>query len=269
VLRQACTQTAAWRDRGNDLTVAVNVSGRQLDRDVIVEHVREALERSGLDPAALIIEITETALMRNVDTTARRLHDLRALGVRVAIDDFGTGYSSLAYLQRFPVDCLKIDRTFTNAIARSPESDALIHTLVQLGKDLGLKTLAEGVETIDQLDHLRREHVNEVQGFLLARPLDARTLETQLLEPARTTEPSPDPAACKAPMGELVAVGRAGPAMPAVSEAADLLGKDTEQTTTATPDPSQGNQPEPLETSQSRCCQGVADPVGTSPALPW
>src|SRR6202030_2866992 len=153
VLGEACAQTAAWRDRGSDLTVAVNVSGRQLDRDVVVEDVREALDRSGLDPAKLVIEITETALMRNVDSAARRLRDLKALGVQVAIDDFGTGYSSLAYLQRFPVDCLKIDRTFTNAISRSPDSDALIHTLVQLGKDLGLKTLAEGVETIDQLDH--------------------------------------------------------------------------------------------------------------------
>ena len=176
VLNTACTQMAAWRARGSDLAIAVNVSGRQLDRDIVVDHVHEALEMSGLDPAVLTIEVTETALMRNVDTTARRLRELKALGVEIAVDDFGTGYSSLAYLQRFPVDCLKIDRTFTDAITRSPESDALIHTLVQLGKDLGLKTLAEGVESIDQVDHLRREHVNEAQGFLLARPLDPRSL---------------------------------------------------------------------------------------------
>src|SRR6201999_4576956 len=109
------------------------VSGRQLDRDSIIAHVADALASSGLEPAALTIEITETALMRNIDTTARRLRDLKDLGVQIAIDDFGTGYSSLAYLQRFPVDCLKIDRSFTETITRSPESEALIRTLVQLG----------------------------------------------------------------------------------------------------------------------------------------
>ena len=184
VLREACMQMAAWRASGCDLIVSVNVSGRQLDRDNIIDHVREALEVSNLYPAALTLEITETTLMRNVDATARRLEELKSLGVQVAIDDFGTGYSSLAYLQRFPVDCLKIDRSFIDAVARSPESDALIHTLVQLGKDLGLKTLAEGVETTAQIDHLRTEHVNEVQGFLLAKPLTAETVESQLLNHA-------------------------------------------------------------------------------------
>jgi len=163
----------------------VNVSGRQLDRDRIIDDVRDALTSSGLDPTVLTLEITETALMRNVDTTARRLHELKELGVQIAIDDFGTGYSSLAYLQRFPVDCLKIDRSFTNTITHSPEADAIIHTLVQLGKDLGLKTLAEGVETTGQIDQLRDEAVNEAQGFLMSRPLDPHTLETQLLHPAR------------------------------------------------------------------------------------
>ena len=146
-------------------------------------HVREALDVSGLDPAALIIEVTETALMRNVDATARRLRDLKDLGVQVAIDDFGTGYSSLAYLQRLPVDCLKIDRTFTDTIARSPASDALIHTLVQLGKDLGpQELLAEGVETTEQVEYLRSENVDAAQGFLFATPLDPATFEARLLE---------------------------------------------------------------------------------------
>ena len=194
VLQEACRQMAAWRALGTDLTMSVNVSGRQLDRDTIIDDVREALETSGLDPVLLTIEVTETALMRNVELTARRLQDLKALGVQIAIDDFGTGYSSLAYLRRFPVDCLKIDRSFTEAINQSRDSDVLVHTLVQLGRDLGLKTLAEGVETIEQVDHLRREHVSEAQGFLLARPLDPRSLESQLLEPARPTEtPSTTP----------------------------------------------------------------------------
>ncbi len=185
VLHEACAQMAEWRARGSDLVMSVNVSGRQLDREGIVEHVREALDDSGLDPSMLTIEITETALMRNIDTSARRLRELKLLGVMIAVDDFGTGYSSLAYLQRLPVDCLKIDRAFISAMAESPESDALIHTLVQLGRDLGLRTLAEGVETTLQIDRLRVEHVDEAQGFLLARPLDPSTLEARLLAPNR------------------------------------------------------------------------------------
>ncbi len=183
VLRQACAQTAAWHARGDTLDVSVNVSGRQLDDDAIINHIRQALSLSGLDATSLIIEVTETALMRNIHATAGRLREIRNLGVRIAIDDFGTGYSSLAYLQQFPVDCLKIDRSFTNAT--SPESKALIATLVQLGKDLGLTTLAEGVETTDQMDHLRDEHVNQAQGFLLARPLDPVIIETKFLAPTR------------------------------------------------------------------------------------
>ena len=128
--------------------------------------------------------------MRNAADTAERLRAIKELGVRIAVDDFGTGYSSLAYLQQFPVDCLKIDRRFTHAITTSPESKALIRTLVQLGKDLGLKTLAEGVETTGEMDHLRIEHVNEAQGFLLSRPLDPQTLEAEILIPSRRSPAS-------------------------------------------------------------------------------
>lgn len=189
-LRQACTQTATWRDRGSDLIVSVNVSGRQLDSDLIVEHVRDALDVSGLDPARLTIEITETAVMGNIDASARRLRELKGLGVQVAIDDFGTGYSSLAYLQRLPIDCLKIDQSFIDAITQSPAADALFHAFVQLGKGLGLKTLAEGVETTAQIDQLRLEGVDEAQGFLLAKPLDPETLEIKLLAPNRPMAPT-------------------------------------------------------------------------------
>ncbi|MET0911204.1 MAG: EAL domain-containing protein, partial [Ilumatobacteraceae bacterium] len=193
VLGEACAQMAKWRAAGSDLAVSVNVSGRQLDHDVIVDDVRDALRASGLSAGALTIEITETALMHSIEQTARRLRELKVLGVQIAIDDFGTGYSSLAYLQRLPVDCLKIDRSFTEALTRSPESDALVHTLVRLGKDLGLKTLAEGVETTDQIDHLRGQQVTEVQGFLLARPLTPERFEHLLLNPARPVEPTPEP----------------------------------------------------------------------------
>lgn len=183
VLIEACRQVALWRARDIDLTVSVNVSALQLDRDSIVDHVAEALTSAGLDPSRLIVEITETALMKDTDLTARRLHALKGLGIQLAIDDFGTGYSSLAYLQRFPVDCLKIDRTFIDAITTSPGSKALLRTLVQLGKDLGMQILAEGVETASQLEHLRGVAVDQAQGFLLARPLSADALEEQLLAP--------------------------------------------------------------------------------------
>ena len=185
VLREACAQMAGWHEKGYTLDVSVNVSGRQLDYDNLIEHIREALDSSGLAAEFVIIEVTETALMRDAADTAVRLKAIKELGVRIAIDDFGTGYSSLAYLQQFPVDCLKIDRAFTHAITTSPESKALIRTLVQLGRDLGLKTLAEGVETTGEMDHLRDERVDEAQGFLLSRPLDPLTLEAQILIPSR------------------------------------------------------------------------------------
>jgi diguanylate cyclase (GGDEF)-like protein len=189
VLDAACRQMAIWHALGDTLDISVNVSARQLDDDSVVEHVRHALQVSGLDPTSLIIEVTETALMSNATATATRLQTIKVLGVQIAVDDFGTGYSSLAYLRQFPVDCIKIDRMFTNAITTSPESKALIGTLVQLGRDLGLRTLAEGVETTGELDHLRNEHVDEAQGFLFARPLDPDALEAQLLAPIRRIGP--------------------------------------------------------------------------------
>jgi diguanylate cyclase (GGDEF)-like protein len=197
VLHQACEQMAIWHSRGDTLDISVNVSGRQLDHDEVITDIREAIEASGLDAKSLIVEVTETTLMQNVDATARRLHAIKKLGVRIAVDDFGTGYSSLACLRQFPVDCLKIDRMFTSAITTSPESKALVGTLVQLGKDLGLSTLAEGVETTGEMDLLRGAYVDQAQGFLMARPLDPETLEAQLLapiRPAKPTAPRPGPA---------------------------------------------------------------------------
>jgi diguanylate cyclase (GGDEF)-like protein len=183
VLNAACQQMASWHDRGSTLGIAVNVSARQLDDDRIVADVRDALELSQLDPAALMLEITETVLMRNTHGTARRLEAIKALNVELAIDDFGTGYSSLASLQQFPIDSIKIDRAFTQSIERSPQSHALIKLLVQFGRTLGLKTLAEGVETIDQLDQLRGESIDQIQGFLLSRPLDRDSAEALILAP--------------------------------------------------------------------------------------
>jgi diguanylate cyclase (GGDEF)-like protein len=181
VLAEACEQMASWHRLGSQLTVSVNVSARQFDNDGIVDDVTNALRVSGLDPMALTIEVTETAVMRNVNASVQRLEAIKVLGVRIAIDDFGTGYSSLASLQLLPVDSLKIDRSFISAIAQAPESRALVRTIVQLGRDLGLTTLAEGVETTEQVDLLRGDDVTNAQGFLLARPLDAATIERTIL----------------------------------------------------------------------------------------
>jgi len=180
VLSEACRQCARWHVAGYSVGIAVNVSGRQLDTDEFVSDVQQALADSGLDPRALTIEITETTLMRNAQETARRLSAVKALGVRVAIDDFGTGYSSLAHLQSFQVDSLKIDRSFISGLKQNREGEAIIHTLVQLGKALSIETVAEGIEQPLELSQLRQEQCDSGQGFLFARPLDVAATETFL-----------------------------------------------------------------------------------------
>ncbi len=177
VLREACRQASAWRASGLEIAMAVNVSARQLDSDEFVADVERALADSGLDAAALTIEITETTLMRNIEETVERLTAVKQLGVRIAIDDFGTGYSSLAHLQRFPVDALKIDRSFISGLKHNKEGETLIRTLVQLGKALSIETFAEGIEQQQELSLLREEACDNGQGFLFARPLDVAATE--------------------------------------------------------------------------------------------
>ncbi len=185
VLHRACAQGAAWRQAGYEMRMAVNVSARQLDSDELVADLEEALFDSGLDPGALTLEITETALMRDIEQTARRLREIKRLGVSIAVDDFGTGYSSLGLLQQFPVDALKIDRAFIAGLSQARESKAMIQTLVQLGKALSLETLAEGIEEQQQLATLRDQQCDSGQGFLFARPLDAAAAEAFILAHTR------------------------------------------------------------------------------------
>jgi len=191
VLQDACRQGAEWREAGHAIGVAVNVSGRQFDTDELITDVADALADSGLHAHALTLEITETTLMQDVEETARRLTAIRDLGVRVAIDDFGTGYSSLAHLQRFPVDALKIDRSFVHRLLGNPESETLMRTLVQLGSALSIETLAEGIEQEQQLSFLRDEHCDSGQGFLLARPMSADAVENFLRNCAKKVAPGP------------------------------------------------------------------------------
>jgi diguanylate cyclase (GGDEF)-like protein len=188
VLGEACRQGARWHARGHMLDISVNVSARQLETDQLNEDIQSALHASGFDARSLIIEITETAIMRNISAVVPRLEALKATGVRIAIDDFGTGYSSLAYLQQFPVDTLKIDRSFISTMADSPESGALVRTLVQLGKTLGLETLAEGIEESEQRSQLERDQCDSGQGYLFARPLEPDALEVFVTGRSATPE---------------------------------------------------------------------------------
>ena len=180
VVQEACRQAATWRSHGHPLNMSVNVSMRQLESDELVTDVADALSASGLDPSSLTIEVTESTLIRDADATVARLRRLKDLGTLIAIDDFGTGYSSMAYLRQFPVDILKIDRSFVAEVDGSTDSAALIHTLVELGRTLGLVTLAEGIEDDVQLDWLRYEHCDVGQGFIFSRPVAPEEIEALL-----------------------------------------------------------------------------------------
>lgn len=189
-LRDACRQGALWQSAGHRFSISVGVTPRQLARDRIIDEVRTALTESGFDPASLILEIGETSLMHDVEATITRLEGLKKLGVNLAVNDFGTWYSSLAYLQRFPIDILKIDRRFVSGIADTKEASALVHTLVQLGIALGLETIAEGVENHEQRRLLIDASVDTGQGFLFAQPLSVSEVDTFLLE-QQDQAPSP------------------------------------------------------------------------------
>ena len=180
VLDEACRQAAEWKAQGYLIGMAVNVSANQLNDDGLLHDVRRALSESAIAPSSLTLEITETALIRDVLTASERLQAVKALGVRIAIDDFGTGYSSLAYLRQFSADALKIDRSFIAAINDSRDSVAIIHTLVALGKALHIETLAEGIEGLEQLKLLQYEQCDQGQGFLFARPLTPEALKRYL-----------------------------------------------------------------------------------------
>lgn len=176
-IRQACLTAASWLD--DSLFVTVNVSGSALRGASIVEHVREALEESGLAPHRLVLEITESMLIDDPDGVAEELVGVRAMGVRVALDDFGTGYSSLAYVQRLPLDIIKIDREFVQSLGRQAD-DALTRTIVTMAHNLGLETIGEGVEEESQVIGLAEMGCDYTQGFLFSEPLTASSMAAML-----------------------------------------------------------------------------------------
>jgi diguanylate cyclase (GGDEF)-like protein len=186
VLIEACREAAVWCSQGHRTGVAVNVSVRQLETNGFVQHVREALSISSLDPSLLTLEITESTLMLDTQMVVERLKLLKQAGVRIAIDDFGTGYSSLAYLRQFPVDTLKIDRSFVAALHDTPESLAFITTFIELGQIFGLETLAEGIETTDHLQTLREINCGQGQGFLISTPVGPSEIGSYLSDMHRS-----------------------------------------------------------------------------------
>ncbi len=174
VLEAACRRSRLWREqcpRASGLVVWVNLSARQFQRPDLVDEVTEALRKTGLHPSGLGLEITEGVAMGDAQTTDKTLRELAALGVGLAIDDFGTGYSSLSYLRRFPVDLLKIDRSFVKGLGEEPEDRVILSAMIALSKELGLRAVAEGVETATQLARLREMGCEMAQGDYFSKPL--------------------------------------------------------------------------------------------------
>jgi EAL domain-containing protein (putative c-di-GMP-specific phosphodiesterase class I) len=178
VLRRACSECGKWPEQ---IRVAVNLSPIQFRRANMIQVVRKALETSGLPANRLELEITESVLVQDTDATRAALHQLRELGVRISLDDFGTGYSSLSYLRSFPLDKVKIDRSFLQNIGTSERSQTLLHGVAQLSAQLGLSVAVEGVETEEELAIITRERsISEVQGYLFSPAIPSRSIRKLL-----------------------------------------------------------------------------------------
>jgi EAL domain-containing protein (putative c-di-GMP-specific phosphodiesterase class I) len=182
VLREACRQTREWLDAGVPaVPVAVNISSLEFRSEHFLEGVQDALKNASLDPRCLELELTETVLMRHAKSTAFALEQLRAVGVRLAVDDFGTGYSSLSYLTRFPIDALKLDQSFVRDIIAGSEDAIVVSAVISMGKSLKHRVIAEGVETLEQLEFLQAHGCDEGQGYYFSRPVVAQQF-AKLLE---------------------------------------------------------------------------------------
>jgi diguanylate cyclase (GGDEF)-like protein/PAS domain S-box-containing protein len=183
VLRTACDQARSWQIQGlRSILVSVNVSPRQFREGDMLQTVAEALEQSGLQARYLQLELTESMMMGDAEKYVVMLRDLKQLGVQLAVDDFGTGYSSLSYLKRFPIDHLKIDRSFVKDIASDPDDGAIVQTIIALGHKLGMRVVAEGVETEEQREYLQRNRCDEMQGYYFAKPLPASEFAAMLTD---------------------------------------------------------------------------------------
>src|SRR5688500_13505027 len=183
-LREAVEQAKKWHDAGHhDLTIAVNLSVTQLQQTDLVHRVREILAETELPPQLLELEITESSAMINPEASVRTLDELKAIGIRISLDDFGTGHSSLSYLKRFPIDTLKIDQSFVADLPDGFEDAAIVASVIQLANGLGIRVVAEGVETVEQIEFLRDHGCREVQGFYFSYAVPPEEI-VKLLEKA-------------------------------------------------------------------------------------
>ena len=182
VFRTACFQNKAWQEAALvPLRLAVNFSARQFQQPTFISRVEEILKETNLDPGWLELEITESSIMKDPDKAIEKLLELKMMGIKVAIDDFGTGYSSLNYLKRFPIDTLKIDRSFVSDLCKDPHDTAIVRAIITLGHALDLTVVAEGVETREQLESLAELECDVVQGFLFSKALSTEDFEELLI----------------------------------------------------------------------------------------
>ncbi|MEX1093274.1 MAG: EAL domain-containing protein [Acidimicrobiia bacterium] len=173
VLREACEQARSWLNQGlPPISIAVNVSAVELSDETYVQRLYATLSETGMDPSSLELELTESVLMRHAHSAAIILQALRKTGIQVALDDFGTGYSSLSYLRDFPIDSLKIDRSFVDEVTSVVEDTSIVKAVISMARNLGLRVVAEGVENLDQLEFLRAHACDEAQGYFFSRPVD-------------------------------------------------------------------------------------------------
>jgi diguanylate cyclase (GGDEF)-like protein/PAS domain S-box-containing protein len=183
VMRTACAQNKNWQDKGlQQMRMSVNFSARQFQQPTFIADVSHILKETNLDPRWLELELTESSIMKDPDEAIEKLHELKLMGISVAIDDFGTGYSSLNYLKRFPIDTLKIDKTFVSDVCKDPHDTAIVRAIIDLGHALDLTVVAEGVETKEQLQYLSALECDVVQGFLFSKALSAKAFEELLIE---------------------------------------------------------------------------------------
>jgi EAL domain-containing protein (putative c-di-GMP-specific phosphodiesterase class I) len=181
VMREVCRQIQAWKAAGLSVPpVAVNLSARQFQQKDLESRLREVLEAAGIDPSLIEFELTESVLMKDPELAARTMRGLKRCGVKLSVDDFGTGYSSLAYLKRFPIDTLKIDRAFVNDVTTDSEDAAIVLSIIGLARGLNLRVIAEGVESEGQAQFLRTHGCHEMQGYYAARPAAAEEVAVLL-----------------------------------------------------------------------------------------
>jgi len=181
VLRSACKQTKLWHSTyGKEFVISVNLSTRQFQQQDLVSTVHKVLYETKLPPEFLELEITESLGMKNPELTLKTLHELKAMGIHIAIDDFGTGYSSLSYLKKFPIDTLKIDRSFVSDIQADSNDAAIVLAIIALAHSLKLKVIAEGVELQEQVDYLLKNGCESIQGYFYSPPVKAEEFEEML-----------------------------------------------------------------------------------------